>query len=51
MTLNLNKVKGKGLKYNIEMKFYRKTKMEYLSTWITRNDVKTIDRKIQAIKI
>ena len=45
----LNKLKEKGLKCNIEMFFFGQTEMEYLSFWVTRNGVKPINRKIEAI--
>ena len=46
--LALNKLKGKGLKYNIENSFFGKTEMEYLGFWVTRNGIKPINRKIEA---
>ena len=41
---------GKGLKYDIENYFFGKTEMGYLGLWVTRNGVKTINRKIESIK-
>ena len=41
--LTLNKLKGKGLKYNIEKYFFGQTKMGYLGLWVTRNGIKPID--------
>ena len=49
LELNPNKLKEKGLKYNIEKSFFGKTKMEYLGFWVTRDDVKPINIKIEAI--
>ena len=46
LELTLNKLKGKGLKCNIEKSFFGKTEMEYLGFWVTRNGVKPINRKI-----
>ena len=34
--LTLNKLKGKGLKFNTEKHFFVKTEMEYLGCWVTR---------------
>ena len=45
----LNKLKGKGLKYKIERYFFGHTEMEYLSLWLTRDGIKPINRKIEAI--
>ena len=45
----LNKLKGKGLKCNIERSFFGQTEMEYLGIWVTRDGVKTINIKIKAI--
>ena len=45
----LNELKGKGLKCNIEKSFFGKTEMEYLGFWVTRDVVKTINRKAEAI--
>ena len=45
----LNKLKGKGIKCNIEKYFFVQTKMEYLGFWVTRYGIKTINRKIEAI--
>ena len=42
----INKLKGKGLKCNIENSFFGQTEMEYLSLWVTRDGVKPITRKI-----
>ena len=49
LELTLNKLKGKELKYNIEKSFFGKTEMEYLGFWVTRDGVKPINRKIEAI--
>ena len=42
LELTLNKLKGKGHKCNIEKSFFRKTEMEYLGFWLTRDGVKPI---------
>ena len=42
-------MKGKWLKCNIEKYFFRKTEMEYLGFWVTRDDVKPIIIKIESI--
>ena len=49
LELTLNKLKGKGLKCNIEKYFFRQTKMEYLVFWVTRYGVKPINRKIETM--
>ena len=41
--------KRKGLKCNIENSFFRKTEIEYLGFWVTRNGVKPINRKVETI--
>ena len=51
LELTLNKLKGKGLKYNIKKEFLRQMEMEYLGFWVTCDGVKTIDRNIEAMKI
>ena len=43
LELTLNKLKGEGLKCNIEKSFFRKTEIEYLGFWVTHNGVKLID--------
>ena len=50
LELTLNKLKEKGLKCNIEKAFSGKTEMEYLGFCVTRNGVKPINRKIEAMK-
>ena len=49
LELTLDKLKGKGLKYNIEKSFFGQTEMEYLVFWVTHDGVKPIHRKIEAI--
>ena len=49
LELTLNKLKEKGLKCNIEKSFFGQTEMEYLGFWVTRDGVKPINRKIEAI--
>ena len=43
--LNTNKLKGKGIQFNIEMAFFGQTKTEYLGFWKARDGVKHIDFK------
>ena len=43
--LTLNTFIGKGIKCNIEKSFFRKTKMDYLGFWVTRDVIKPIDKK------
>ena len=45
----LNKLKEKGIKFNIENYFFEKIEMEYLGFWVKRNDVKPINKKIEEI--
>ena len=45
----LNKLKGKGPKFNIEKFFSVRTEMEYLSFWVTLDGVKPIYRNIESI--
>ena len=45
----LNKLKGKGLEYNIEKSFFSHTEMEYLGFWVTYDGVKIMNRNIEAI--
>ena len=45
----LNKLKEKGLKCNIENYFLRKTEMEYLGFWVSRDGIKPINRNIGTI--
>ena len=45
----LNKLKEKGLKCNIEKSFFGITEIEYLGFWVTRDGIKSINRKIEAI--
>ena len=47
--LTLNKLMGKRLKSSIEKYFLRQNEMGYLGFWVTRNGVKLITRKIEAI--
>ena len=49
--LTLNKLKGKGIKCNIEKSLFGKTEMGYLGFYVTRDGVKPINRKIEAITI
>ena len=45
----LDKLKGKGLKCSIETSFFGQTEIEYLGFWVTRNGIKPINKKIEAI--
>ena len=45
----LNKLKEKGLKCIIEKYFFEQTEMKYLGFWVTRIDVKPINKKIEEI--
>ena len=47
LELTLNKMKGKGLKCNIEKFFFGKTEMEYLGFWVTRDGIKPINIKME----
>ena len=49
LELTLDKLKGKGLKCNIEKSLFGKTEMDYLGFCVTRDDIKPINRKIEAI--
>ena len=49
LELTLNKLKEKGLKFNIERSFSGKTEMEYLGFWVAHDGVKPINRKIEDI--
>ena len=48
LKLSLNKLEGRGIKYNIEKSFFGQTEMEYLGFWVTHNGIKPIDRNIEA---
>ena len=45
LELTLNKLKESGLKCNIRKYFFGKTEMEYLGFWVTRDGVKTRNKK------
>ena len=49
LEFTLNKLKEKGLKYNIKTSFFGQTEMEYLGSWVTRDGAKPTNRKIQSI--
>ena len=49
LELTLNKLEGKGLKYNTQSSFFRQTEMEYLGFWVTCDGVKPINKNIEAI--
>ena len=40
-----NKLKGKGLKYNIEGYFIGQTEIVYLGLWVTRDGVNPINNR------
>ena len=44
--LRLNKLKGEGLKCNIERSFFGKTEMEYLGHWVTCDGAKPTNNNI-----
>ena len=44
----LNKLKEKGLKFNIEKYFFFRTEMGYLGFWVTCDGVKPINKKVNA---
>ena len=48
LELMLNKLKEKGLKFNIERFFFGQTKMKYLGFWVTCDGVKPINKKIES---
>ena len=50
LELTLNKLKESGIKCNIEKSFFGQTKMEYLGLWVTCDEIKPIDKVIQATK-
>ena len=47
--LNINRLKGKGLKCHIEKSFFGQTEMKYLGFWVTYDGVKPMNSKIEAI--
>ena len=49
LELTRNKLKGKGIKCNIEKSLFGRTKMECLVFWVKRNGVKYKNKKIEAI--
>ena len=49
LELMINKLKVKGLKFNIEKSFFGQTNMEYLSYWVMIDGVKTININTEAI--
>ena len=49
MKLTVDKLKGKWLKCNIEKSSFGQTKKEYLGFWVTRDGIKPINIKIEAI--
>ena len=49
LELTLNKLKENGLKFNIEKSLFVQTEIEYLGSWVTRDGIKPMSRKIEAI--
>ena len=49
LELSIDKLKGEGLKCNIEKVFLGQTKMEYLCFWVTHDGIKFINRNIESI--
>ena len=49
MELTLKNLKDNRLKYNIEKSLFGKTEMKYLGFWVTRYDIRLINRKVEAI--
>ena len=49
LELTQNKLKGKGIKCNIEKSLFGQTKMECLVLWVTHNGVKSIKKRIETI--
>ena len=49
LELTRNTLKEKGLTFNIEKSLFRQTEMEYFGFGVTRDGVKPINRKIEAI--
>ena len=49
MELTLQNLKDNRIKCNIEKLFFGKTKMEYLGFWVTRNGIRPIKKKLEAI--
>ena len=45
MELTRNKLKGKGIKCNIEKSLFGQTEMKCLVFWVTRNGVKYMNKK------
>ena len=49
LKLTRNKLKGKGIKCNIEKSLFGQTEMECLVLWVTHNSVKPTNKKISEI--
>ena len=45
----LQNIKFNKLNCNIEKSFFGKTQMEYLGFWVTRNGIRPVNRKVEAI--
>ena len=46
----LTRLKGTGLKVNLKKSFFAKGELEYLGYWITRQGIKPLEKKVEAIK-
>ena len=49
LELTLNKLKGKGITFNIERSLFRQTEVEYIGLGVTQDGVKPINRKIETM--
>ena len=49
LELTYNKLKGKGIKYNIKDSLFGQTEIEYLGFWVTCDGVKPINSNIEAV--
>ena len=49
LLLTQNKLKGKGIKCNVEKSLFGQNTMECLVLWVTPNGVKSTNKKIEAI--
>ena len=45
----LQNLKDNGLKCNIENSLFGQTQMEYLGLWVTRNEIRPVNKKVEAI--
>ena len=49
LELTLQHIKYNGLKFNIEKSFFGQTEMKYPGFWVTRNGIRQINKKVEAI--